>query len=109
MEIIKRPDYEHYNRALEKYIRSKRHYEEELKKAGCVPFEQGKDMAEEAEKKLHKDYKPTDEVVKFLYQVKGSVSKDGKVQLSGRQIAYMEKIGVNFKRPKDRGTKEGWE
>src|SRR3990167_1591484 len=101
-------DYKHYNRGLGKYIKNKHHYEEEMKRQGMVPQEQGDDMARLAQEKLHKDYKPSEEVIKFLYQVKGSVSKDGKVQLSGRQIAYMEKIGVNFKCPEDLGQKGGW-
>lgn len=101
-------DYNHYNRALNKHIRSKRHYYDELKRQNMVPQEQGDDIARRAREKQHKDYKPNDETIKFLFQAKGTMDKSGKVKLSGRQIAYMEKIGVNFKRPKDKGLEGGF-
>lgn len=108
MEVINR-NYEHYNRALGKYIKSKRHYEDEMKRQGMVSFEKGEQMAKDAQEKMHKDYKPNDEMIKFFYQVKGSVDKNGHLKLSGRQISYMEKMGVDFKRPEDKGTEGGFE
>lgn len=100
-------DYSGYNRALGVNIKSKRHYQEEMKRQGMVSYEKGEDIARKARERAHKDYKPTEETKRFLSEVNNR-SKDGKVKLSGRELAYMEKIGVNFKRPKDLGLNGGW-
>ena len=100
-------DYEHYNRSLGVYIKNKRHYKEEMKRQGMVSFEEGEDLARKARERAHKDYKPTQETMKFLKHVE-SRSKDGKVKLSGRELQYMEKIGVNFKRPEYKGIEGGF-
>ena len=100
-------DYSHFNDSLGKYIRSKRHYKEEMKRQGMVSFEEGEDIACRARERSHKDYKPTKETEKFLSEV-NMRAKDGKVKLSGREMAYMEKIGVNFKRPEERPLKGVW-
>jgi hypothetical protein len=108
MEIIVKKDISHYNRILQKYIKTRKQYDDELKKQGMVPYEQGADMAERARQRQHKDYRPTDETRRFLYEVQSGADKNGHVKLSGRQLEYMERIGVNFKRPEFKGTKGGW-
>lgn len=80
-----------------------------MRKQGMVSFEEGKDIARKAREKRQKDYKPSEETVKFLYSAKGSVDKSGKVKFSGRQLAYMKKIGVSFERPKERPLRGGFE
>jgi len=52
--IVKK--YEHFNRAMGKYITSKKHYEKEMAAGGFVPFEKGEQMAESARAKNHKNY-----------------------------------------------------
>jgi len=106
VEIIVKPSYDHYNRALDKHIKNKRHYNDEMKRQGQVSQEKGEYLAKRAEENRRRPYKVDLSTRKFLEEVK-STSKNGKVKLSGRQIAQMEKIGVNFKRPKDMGTNGG--
>ena len=47
MEIIVK-NYAHYNRALNKFISSKRDYNNEMARQGMIPFEQAKVIAEKA-------------------------------------------------------------
>ena len=107
MEIHIRPSYEHYNRSLNKHIKSKKHYKEEMRRQGMVSQEKGDYLAERAREKMRKPYKVEPETLRFLKEVKMG-SKNGKVKLSGRQIEYMEKVGVNFKKPEDKGLKGGF-
>lgn len=109
MKVIVKKDITHFNRELNKYITTRKQYKDELKRQGMVPYEQGKDMAERARQRQHQDYRPTTETRKFLYEVKNSADKNGKIKLSGRQIEYMEKMGVNFKPVKERPLEGGWE
>ena len=102
-------NYEHYNRSLDKHIKNKRHYLEEMRRQNMVSKEEGDDLARGAKEKAHKDYELSKETRRFLYQAKGTVDKNGKIKLSGRQLQYMEKIGVSFKRPKERPLEGGWE
>lgn len=99
-------NYDHFNRALNKRIRNKRQYQNEMKRQGLIPFEQAEEIAKKVREERHKDYKPTKETERFLHNI--SKDKNGKVKLSGRQIEYMEKVGVNFKRPEYLGTEGGW-
>ena len=107
MEIITKPSYEHYNKALGKYIRSKHHYNDELKRQGMVPQDKGDYLAERAREKMRKPYKIDKDTEQFLSEVKMS-SRNGKVKLSGRQLEFMEKKGVNFKKPEYKGLKRGF-
>ena len=100
-------DYSGYNRALGKYIRGKYHYFDEMKRQGMVSYEEGEDIARKAREKSHKDYKLNEKTEKFLSEV-NMRAKNGKVKLSGREIDYMEKIGVSFKKPEYLGQKGGW-
>lgn len=108
MEIIVKKDIKHYNRALNKNITTRKQYNEEMKRQGMVSQEKGDYLAEQAKAKLMKPYKLNNETEKFLKGVKMS-SRDGKVKLSGRELAYMEKIGVSFNKPKERGIEGGFE
>ena len=106
MQVIVKK-YDGYNRALGKHITSKRHYNDEMKRQGMVSFEKGQAMADKAQEKMHKDYKLKDETRRFLKNI--NKTKDGKVNLSGREMAYMKKVGVDFRKPKERPLEGGWE
>jgi len=107
MEIIVKKDISHYNRALNKYIRTKSQYNDEMKRQGMVSEEKGNYLAEKAREKMRKPYKVDLETRKFLEEVK-SHSKKGKVKLSGRELEFMKKKGVKFERPDYKGLKGGF-
>ena len=102
-------NYEHYNRALGKHINSKRQYKDEMKRQGMVSSEKGDEMAAKAKEQAKRDYKPTRETLQFIESVRQRTDKNGNVKLGGRQIDYMKKVGVDFRRPKDRPLEGGWE
>ena len=88
-------NYEHFNRSLPnwdtpkgKYIKSKSHYESEMKKAGMVRSDS---FGQVSQPKL-KDYNLSDKARAILGSVRAD--KNGKVQLSGRQIQAMKEIGA---------------
>jgi len=107
--LIIKKDINHYNRELGMRITSRRQYVNELKRRGLCTQEEGNDIADRAARKNHKDYKSTESTMKFLHYVKSHADKDGKVKLSGRELAHMQELGVNFKRPEYRGTKGGFD
>lgn len=106
MDIIVKKFPEHYNRALGKQITSRRQYEQEMKRQNMVPQDKGDDIARRSKERSHKDYKVDPETRKFFSEVRSS-SKNGKIQLSGRQLDYMKKVGVTFNRPDYKGLKGG--
>ena len=99
---IKVPHYEHFNKALGKQLTSKKHYHEELKKAGCVQFEEGERIAEKARSK-RPAYKLSEKAGNFLREVRQTADKNGKLKLSDRAIDHMKKIGVKFEGVTHRG------
>jgi hypothetical protein len=98
MVLIKVKNYEHYNRAMGKYIKSRKHYQEEMAKGGYIKAEKGNEIARKARKADMKDYKPSGEMKQFLNSL--NPDKKGNVKLSGNQIKYMESKGVTFDRDK---------
>lgn len=94
--IVKR--YEHYNRPMGKYIRSKRHYEEETARGGFVSLEKGKELAEKHKRDHYKPYdKPSDKAMGLIRSVADMrPNKDGKIKLYDRQVDAMKKMGVSF-------------
>jgi len=107
MEIIAKKDISHYNRALGKYITTKRQYNEEMKRRGLVSQEKGNALAEKAIERRRKPYKIDKDTEQFLSEVNMG-SKKGKVKLSGRQLEFMEKKGVNFNKPEYKGLEGGF-
>jgi hypothetical protein len=88
-------NYEHYNRALGKYIRSKKHYEEELAKGGFIPFEKAEQLAESARQRNRKDYNGlSEDKMRFLHQVKDTADKNGKIQVTDRFVKGLKEHGV---------------
>ena len=107
--IIVKKDISHYNRALDKHIRTRKQYNDEMKRQGMVSREKGDELAKKAIEKGKQDYKPTKEHVQFLNSVKNRADKNGNVKLGGRQLEYMKKIGCQLKAPKERPLEGGWE
>ena len=96
MEIIVK-NYDHYNRALGKYIGSKAQYEKEMKAQGMVSFEQGQRMAEEYKSKSRKEYKGLSKDAESIIRHATSVADNkGNVKCGDRMIDAMKKVGVNF-------------
>ena len=105
VEIISK-DYNHFNRALGKQINSKKQYKEECKRQGMVTSEKGNDIAHKAKESNRNDYKPSKDTAQFYASL--NKTKDGKVKLSGRQLEFMKKKGVSFKRPDYKGIEGGF-
>jgi len=92
--IVKK--YEHYNRAMGKYIRSKRHYYDEMKKGGYVSLEEGNRLAEKHTKE--QKWKPSKECIGVMQAIKRGADKNGNIVL-GRHpkiVEAMEKKGMTF-------------
>jgi len=86
MQIIVR-NYEHFNRSMGKYIRSKKHYEEEMAKGGYVPY------SEVSPKSMK--WVPSADLKKTLGELKVT-SKNGKINCGSRLKKKMESMGVKF-------------
>jgi hypothetical protein len=104
MNIIVR-NYEHYNRAMGKYITSKAHYEREMQAGGYVPFEKAEQMAEKARSEQTKKYDGlSPEKMRFLNQVKGLAGKKGNIEVTDRFVKGLKEQGVinerDYKLPK---------
>ena len=95
MEIIVKK-YAHYNRALNKFISSKRDYNNEMARQGMVPFEEGKAIAEKAKAESMKKYElcqKSKDIISTVHAIKDS---KGNVKLSDRTIDAMKEVVVSF-------------
>ena len=97
MEIISK-NWEHYNRALGKQIRSKRHYFEELRKGGYVSQEEGNRLAESNRSKSQKAYTLDSKTDEFLRHIKQTTDSNGNVKLSDRAIDKLVEMGAIAKK-----------
>ena len=89
-------NYEHFNRALGKYIGSKKEYEYEMAKGNYIPFDKAEKIAEKRRKEMYKNYdRPSEKAIALMKDIKNS-GKNGKIKLSDRQINAMKEVGVNF-------------
>ena len=87
--------YEHYNRAMDKYISSKKHYEEEMAKGGYVSYEKAEQMAELARERNKKQYNGLSEkTMKFLNEVKQTADRKGNIRVSDRFVEGLRDNGV---------------
>jgi hypothetical protein len=101
--------YAHVNKALPnwdtphgKVIRSKDHYDYEMKKAGMVSYEQAQQMA--TGPKL-KDYKLSKDAQAIIESARASADSKGNVKLSDKTVAAMIKKGaIGKKIPSYMGT-----
>lgn len=87
-------NYEHYNKAIGKYITSKRHYEQEMAKGGFVPFEKAEQMAENARSHMHKPYVLSEKTKKFLGEIKMLADRKGNIKPSDNFIKGLQEHGV---------------
>jgi hypothetical protein len=88
-------NYAHYNRAMGKYIGSKKEYEQEMVKGGYVPFEKAEQMAEAARERNTKKYDGLSESkMRFLSQVKDLADKKGNIRTTDRFIKGLKEHGV---------------
>jgi hypothetical protein len=78
--IVKK--YAHYNRALGKYIKSKKHYIEEMKKGGFVDSETGNRIAEEARARNRKQYKLSAKALSLIREAKQVADKKGNLGIA---------------------------
>lgn len=95
-------NYEHFNKALPnwnspkgRYIRNKHQYQEEMKKAGLIPYEQAERILEQKERE-YRDWKPkpTKDCLDIIEAARQSADKKGRVKLSDRTIDKMIKMGA---------------
>ncbi len=89
-------NYEHYNRAMGKHIRSKRHYQEEMRKGGFVSAEKGNRLAENHEKE--QKWKPSKDCVDVIKAIKNAADKNGNIVLGKHPkiVEAMKKKGMTF-------------
>lgn len=97
MEIICR-NYEHYNRAMGKYIRSKSDYIESMKRGGYIPLEESQRLADEKQAKISKWVPSKDciDVMKELYDTK---KKTIRLCEKPKVVEAMKKRGMKFEIP----------
>jgi hypothetical protein len=96
--IIRR--YEHYNRALGKYISCRKQYDEEMKKGGFVSYEKGCELAEKAKENLHKDYKElSPKALGIIKSARLMSDSKGNIKPSDKLIDGMKEVGVRFDVP----------
>lgn len=72
-----------------------------------VSLDKGTEMAQNAQERKIQPYKPDSEIRKFCNSL--NPDKNGKVKLGGRQLEYMKKVGVSFRRPTERPLTGGWD
>ena len=96
MHIIVK-NYEHYNKAMGKYITSKKHYEQEMVRGGYIPFEKAQQLAESAKQRETKKYDGLSEkTMRFLHQVKDMADKKGNIKAGSRFVEGLKEQGVKL-------------
>ena len=105
MEIIVKR-WEHINSAFKnwdtpkgKYIRSKRHYYNVLKKSGLIPYEEACRIAEK--NSVEKKWVPSKDCIEMMNSVMGKGDKNGKIVLGQhpKLVEAMKKKGMTFELP----------
>lgn len=105
MQIIVK-NYAHHNRSLPnwdtpkgKWIKSKDHYDYEMKKAGMVSYEKAKEMATGGKRK---EYELSQKAKDIIRSAKNNTDRKGNVRLNQRTIEAMKEIGAIAKpKPKN--------
>lgn len=93
MQIIVK-NYAHYNRAMGKFIKSKDHYDYEMKANNYVDFDVAKAQAEKYNKANRKDYVLSNKAKAIIEAAKNSADSKGNVSLGDRTIKAMKEIGA---------------
>lgn len=96
-------NYEHYNRAMGKWIGSRKEYEKEMVKGGYLPFDKAEQMAEQARARNHKPYDGLSEkTMRFLYQAKGRADKKGNIKIDEGFVQGLKDSGVRVNNDYDK-------
>lgn len=96
MEIIVKK-WEHYNRALGKYISTKKQYFNELRRQGFVPFEEGCRLAEKKSKESK--WIPSKTCTDMMREVLDKKDKNIILGQHPKLVEGMKKMGVKFDLP----------
>ncbi len=93
-------EYSGFNRAMGKYITSKRHYEEEMRKGGYLPEEKAFALADKKAEQMNnpkfKLSKKAEDIIRYAGSIK---DKKGNVKLGSRAVDAMKEVGVRFELP----------
>lgn len=93
-------EYSGFNRAMGKYITSKKHYQEEMRKGNYMEEDKAFALAdkinEERDNPKFKLTKKAEDIIKYAGSIK---DKKGNVKLGGRAIKAMKEVGVRFELP----------
>lgn len=77
-------------------VQGKEHYKKLMRMGGYVPYEEACDIAAENQPK-RKKYKASDKLISFLkHMYHKPKTKNGEIQLSGKEIEAMKDLGVDF-------------
>ena len=82
----------HYNRVMGKYYNTKDDYLGDMKKHKLEPYN-----PDDVPKQKRKDYKPTEEYLKFAQSIKSRTDKDGNIELSGCQKEFIRRQNAGEK------------
>ncbi len=97
MQVIIK-NYDHYNRAIGKHIRSKDHYDYEMKSNNYITHEEA---IERSKNNGNKEYVLSQNGWDIINSAKNSKDSKGRVKLSDRTIDAMKKIGAVGKKIPD--------
>ena len=96
--IVKK--YDHYNRAMGKRITSKKHYQEEMKKGGYIPYDQACQIAESIEQKRNNPKLELSQKAREIIETaKLTADRKGNVKCGDRMIDAMKDVGVGIQHP----------
>lgn len=89
--------YEGWNRAMGKYITSRKHYEKEMIAGGYVTFKEGQRLAEETQRRMRKPYNElSPKAITLIQSARLSADTKGNLKCSDRLIDGMKEVGVSF-------------
>lgn len=92
--IIKK--YEHYNRALGCYIKSKKHYERCMQEKGFISQEKASQIADDARERSIKPYIISEKTKTLIKAVVDHTDEKRNVKMSDRLIDGLKENGVKF-------------
>jgi len=91
--------YEHWNSAMGIYIKSKKHYINEVSKRGFIPMEKAAEIAEKAKNKSMELGEPSKKAMEIIRSAKNSADRNGNIKPGNRLIDGMKEVGVKFTVP----------
>ena len=107
MVFIHVKKYEHFNRAMGKYITSKAHYEKEMREGGFVPSDVGDQQAEDWSWRTKKKYKASKDAHDIAEVIKDKADKKGNVKVPEKVVDKLKEMGMSFDQAKiDKAIKD---